>query len=258
MKRVPNFPFFGSLAFFCVFLSFCPVARSQNITLKWPDPPPNQPKPATSSQPGSTSAPQPGPPMGKRPSDGSTVGNIYTNNFFQFSLQFPDGWEASSAGSPMAITNRGGAIVSGTDPVLRSAVQAAALRVYKLLVAVEGKSGGKSYSTRSISIYAVSLPASISGNAAEDFLKVVSSAFVKSGSPLQPTGEPTELSIQGKTLAREDYSGNINNNNARVSQLALVDRGYLILFTIGNPTGDESDDVVAQVMYSLHFYGTAN
>jgi hypothetical protein len=61
-------------------------------------------------------------------------------------------------------------------------------------------------------------------------------------------------------MARLDMTGEVNvqeNSYAvRVSQLAIIERGYLVLFIVSDPSGNESEhDAAAQIINSLHFFG---
>lgn len=119
---------------------------------------------------------------------------------------------------------------------------------------------------RSITITATNLPSDSGGITAEDLLKRAASAIKlgslqdleKSPIPWAPTGDPTEISIGGKRVARLDLTGRINNYTARWSQLAIIDRGYIVQFHFVDESGDATQIQAVQSIKSLRFFGSAN
>src|SRR5579863_8614644 len=75
----------------CASLMFCRITYSQNVTLKWPQKPASEPGPQASAQAKSKNNQQSSAPD-RRPLAGSIVGRTYTNNFFDFSVEFPENW----------------------------------------------------------------------------------------------------------------------------------------------------------------------
>ena len=195
-----------------------------------------------------TEAEHPTAPITPQPNDGSIEGNIYANSFFQFSLPFPDGWRVLSRDS---------------DPEAKNGATA-----YVLLMA--GSPDRQRHGARWITI-AAARPASNSGGiTAEDYLKRQAYAF-KIGSlinllmgraPAWPE-KLREISIDGRPLARLDFTTQLNvqgnNYSARVSELAIIERGYLVMFVFSDPSGSESDhEAAAQTINSLHFFDKTN
>jgi tetratricopeptide (TPR) repeat protein len=183
-----------------------------------------------------------------QPNDGSIEGNTYANSFFQFSLPFPDGWRVLSRDS---------------DPEAKDGAT-----VYVLLMA--GSLDRQRHGARWITIVAAR-PASHSGSmTAEDYLRRQAYA-IKLGSPIAflmgetpiRAEKPTEISIDGRRLARLDLTTQLNvqgnNYSARVSELAIIERGYLVMFVFSDPSGSESNhEAAAQTINSLHFFGQTN
>lgn len=75
----------------CASLMFCRFAYSQTVTLKWPKQPASHPSPPASPQAASTNNQQSS-ALDRRPLAGSIVARTYTNNFFDFSVEFPENW----------------------------------------------------------------------------------------------------------------------------------------------------------------------
>jgi hypothetical protein len=186
----------------------------------------------------------------KQPINGSINGGVYTNNFFQFTVQFPAGWKVMTVGSgPQA--------------------NATAISYVLLLV---GSPDSHMHATRWITIFATRpLAASAPlGVTAEDVakreadaLKAATAMAPSIGNRFRLAGEPSEISIAGKRMARLDVTGQLNVQGKEyeyvTSQLAVTERGYLIVFCFTDPNGQESDrDAARRAMDSLHFFGKPN
>jgi hypothetical protein len=186
----------------------------------------------------------------KQPTDGSINGGVYTNNFFQFTVQFPAGWIVLSTGSgPQA--------------------NAKATSYVLLLV---GSPDSQMHGTRWIAISAARPLASSPpfGVTAEDVAKREADALKAEiamapnlGKKFRPAGEPFEISIARKHLARLDLIGQVNTQgkdyDAVSSQLFIIERGYLVLFNFTDPEGQESDrEASRKAMDSLNFFGNSD
>ena len=248
--------FRGCVVSCCLFSIFVPLARPQNVTLSWPDAPAKQPdapaKPPDAPAKKANATPVPTPktrvtshpssPNVERPTDGSISGNTYTNNFFHFSLPFPEGWK-----------------VLGNDVALEDMNKGDIL----LLV---GWADRQTHGFRSIVISA-NVPPSTSGSiTAMEFLKREADAttlassmnLLKDSIHWQPTEEPTEISIGGKRMARLEMRGPDNSVTTQWSQLAIIDRGYFVLFQFMDLAGNLPGTRAGQTINSLHFFENAH
>jgi hypothetical protein len=183
----------------------------------------------------------------KQPADGSINGGVYTNNFFQFTVQFPTGWKV---------------LTMGDGP------QASAKAISYVLLIV-GSPDSQMHGTRWITIAAVRPPASsapLSVTAEDvakreaDAIKAVTAMVPSIGNKFRPAGEPSEISIAGKRMARLDITGQVNvqgkDYDLVTSQLVIIERGYLVVFCFTDPKGQESDrEAARKAMDSLHFFG---
>lgn len=186
----------------------------------------------------------------EQPTDGSINGGVYTNNFFQFSVQFPTGWKVLSGGS---------------GPQVKAEAIA-----YVLLIV--GSPDSQMHGMRWIAISAAQRPAPsapLSVTAEDvakreaDALKAVTAMDPSMGNKFGLAGEPSEISIAGKRMARLDITGQVNAQGKDydfvASQLAIIERGYLVLFYFSDPKGQESDrEAARKAMDSLHFFGKTN
>lgn len=186
----------------------------------------------------------------KQPTDGLINGGVYTNNFFQFTVQFPTGWKVLSMGS---------------------GPQASAEAISYVLLMV-GSPDSQMHGTRWITIAAAQPPATSAplSFTAEDLAKREGDAFKaitvmapSLGNKVRVAGEPSEISIAGRRIERLDMAGQVNvqgkDYDIAASQLAMIDRGYLVTFYFMDPKGQESDrEAARKAMDSLHFFGKTN
>ncbi len=194
---------------------------------------------------------------GERPDDGSVDRNIYTNKFFQFSLRFPEDWTVMGADAERDIAKLGGEMLAGNDQTLRDAQQAGAAHAYQLLFVTAGKRGEQDYSTRSIQISALDVrvePSIISG---EDFLKSSAKLIQRLHTPLQATGPPIEMFVGGRHLWRMDLAVKVNDSLSRASEIATIEKGYLLLFVLSSPDQTGLDELL-QHMNTLRFTPSSN
>ena len=111
-------------------------------------------------------------------------------------------------------------------------------------------------------------PAPDSGHVtAEEYVKRMADAIRAVNSTGDETmkliGEPTEVSIGGRRMARMDMTVQTNsqgkNETNRGSSLVMIERGWVLIFTLSDTSGTESDsESAAQTINSLHFFGNKN
>jgi hypothetical protein len=184
------------------------------------------------------------------PTNASVREGAYTNNFFQFTVQFPPSWKVLPA--------------DNTADVRDNAV------TYQLLLTGSGDS--QMHGTRFIAIFAArppecSVPFAFT---AEDIakreaegLKTARRWAQRLCRTCQPTGEPVNLKITGKQLTRLDIAGQIivegKDYDAVASLLTTMERGYLIVFFYSDPKGHENENGAARkAMDTLQFSGKTN
>jgi len=166
----------------------------------------------------------------KLPTDGSINGNVYTNNFFQFTLQFPTGWRVlSKAGSGPKVNAEGS---------------------FAYLLLLVGSADSQMRGTRWISISAAHPPAS----SAPLSVNVEDIAKLESGST---------ISVAGRRMARLDTTGQVNvqgkDHGFVSSKLTIIERGYIVDFHFTDPKGQESDrEAARKAIDSMHFFGKTN
>jgi len=194
---------------------------------------------------------------GQRPDDASVDGNIYTNKFFQFSLQFPEDWTVMSADAQKNVAKLGGEMLAGRDQFFLDAHQAFAAHSYPLFFVTAGKSGDRSYSTRSIQISALDPTVTTGITSAADFLTSSAKIAQQLQTPVQSVGPPVGMTVGGRLLWRMDMTMRINDSLSYFTEIVTIERGYLLLFVLSSPDQQGLDEILHS-MSTLRFIQNSN
>ena len=216
---------------------FCRTARSQNVTLKWPQQPASQPKPQAKPNSQQSSA-----LIDRRPLAGSIVGHTYTNKFFDFSIAFPEEWVVVFVNQGPQSDKKG--------------------VVYFLLLV--GGLDKRTNGTRWITIAAARPPgSSMSKKTAENAVEGVANSLNLMASMgldkgFRLIGKRTEMLLGGTRMSRLQFDAEVESQGSsydtRVSQFALVEHGYMLFFLSSDPVNHESDpESATKALDSLHF-----
>lgn len=156
------------------------------------------------------------------------------------------------ADAQKAAARFGGALIAGDDPTLQDAAQAGVAHAYQLLFVMAGRSGGQSYSTRSIQVSAFDSGLDPDITSAVEFLKSSVKVLQRLKAPLQPVGPPVEMSLGGRRVWRMDLTMRLNNSPSCVAEIVTIRKGYVLLFVLSSPDAGGIEELV-QTMNSLHF-----
>jgi hypothetical protein len=165
----------------------------------------------------------------KQPTDGSINGNVYTNNFFQFTVQFPTGWKVLSMGSGPQVS-------------------AKAISYVLLFV---GSPDSQMHGTRWITIAAAHPPASsapLSVNAEDvakreaDALMAVTAMDPNLSREFRLAGEPSEISIAGKRMARLDKKAVQRTGASEVREAGVSSLGQSASARVVGAVGPHESD----------------
>jgi hypothetical protein len=210
------------------------------------------------SQPKSPADVTPNGTVALAPTDGLVKDGIYTNSFFQFSIEFPRAWKILDTGTPIKRNNTGPA--AGLIPHAENSVEAG----YSLFWA--GTVDKQTQNLHGVMICAFKPTASAPNATPEKFvraeanaIKVVAAEYLKNGqTPALAAGEPTESHISGRRVARLDETGEMNQKPAKFVHLVTDERGYLILFIFFDSTEDVANYQASKEITSLRFFGRKN
>jgi hypothetical protein len=260
MKRLQYLLINASGVFVGLLVLFCSVLQAQNLALSLPEVPGSPvAMQSVASQSNSVVASKPSAPATGVPTDHIVKDGGYTNNFFRFSIQFPEAWKILGTGTPLTQTGNGGVVAGGIAPVAGGNIASGYVLFWAGTV---DQTKGQHW----VVICAVK-PTSSARNATPekylkaeaDALKLGSAEYLKKGqTPPLVAGEPTEFRIAGRRMSRLDETGEVNGKAASLVTLAIDERGYLILFMFSDPVGDESNYQAAKAISSLRFIGRAN
>jgi tetratricopeptide (TPR) repeat protein len=173
-------------------------------------------------------------PSGPKLDDGSVSDNVYTNNFFGFTYEFPRAWVSLSSDAARAVMEIGGAIVSTGDPTETDLRKAAGRKGHPLLYAVESRAGNQAISMKSVMVSAFDLG---TGPALtpESYLKSIGQRFKQAGAPIEPNGAPVLRTIGGRNFWKGDFLVHTSRGTSYVSQFVSIDKGCLLLFVLSSP-----------------------
>ena len=250
----------GLRVIYGLLMLFCSVSQAQNLAQSLTEAPGSRPgMQSATSQPNSVTTSRPSAPITGVPTDHVVKDGTYSNNFFQFSIQFPQAWKILRTGAPLAQTGNGG-ITGGIATPPASSIETG----YVLFWA--GTVDKQTQGPRWVYILAVKPSSSGRNVTAEKYLKTEaevvkagSAEYLKKGqTPPRTAGEPTEFRISGRRMFRLDETAQVNNRATSVVWLAIDEHGYLILFMFADPSGDESNYQAAKTIGSLRFFARAN
>jgi tetratricopeptide (TPR) repeat protein len=193
---------------------------------------------------------------GANPEGGSISGNNYTNRFFGFTYDFPKGWTPLSSDAARAVTEIGGAFISTGDPTEADAKKAAQRNGHSLLYVVEGRVGNQPISMKSVMINALDLAAA-PGLTPESLLKSVGQRFKQTGVPMELSGAPERIMIDGREFWKGNFAIQTATGTRCGSQFVTADKGYLLMFILGSPDTPGLRDIEASLT-SLHFLTAPN
>jgi hypothetical protein len=249
----------GLRVIYGLLMLFCSVSQAQNLAQSLPEAPGSRPgMQSATSQPNSVTTSRPSAPITGVPTDHVVKDGTYRNNFFQFSIQFPQVWKILGTGAPLTQTGSG-SITGGIATPPGSSIETR----YVLFLA--GTVDKQTQGPRWVYILAVK-PSSGRNVTAEKYLKTEaevvkagSAEYLKKGqTPPRTAGEPREFRISGRRMFRLDETAQVNNRATNVVWFAIDEHGYLILFMFADPTGDESNYQAAKTINSLRFFGRAD
>ena len=171
---------------------------------------------------------------GSKLEDGDVSENVYTNEFFGFTYEFPKGWVSLSSEAARAVMEIGGAFISTGDPTEADVRKAAETKGHSLLYIVEGRVGNQPISMKSVMVNVFDLGTG-PGLTPESFLKYAGQRFKQTGVPMNLNEEPQQIMIGGRSFWKEDFTVQTTTGTVYGSQFVTINRGYLLMFSLGGP-----------------------
>jgi Flp pilus assembly protein TadD len=192
---------------------------------------------------------------GSEPDIGSVSGNVYTNQFFGFSFEFPKGWTVLDAGAARVTAEAGGAILANGDPTLQDAQHAATRIAHPLFYATEGLTKDGAISVRSVQIHALDVSAAPGLKSPEDYLTglaAMRSQFVRTAT--EPMGKPEPLQVGGRPFWKLNMSTRVGNALLSEAEIVAIQKRYVLIFVVVGPDTASRDDLVKTIQ-AVHFLG---
>ena len=139
-----------------------------------------------------------------KPDSGSIVENLYTNDFFGFTFEFPKGWSDQGQAARNYLTEMDEATISGADPTIKAMLEVAAKRKTILLSVFEHPVGSPVQFNSGIVVIAEDasfVPGMKNGS---DYILRMKAAIKASQADWKILREPTDITFGGIIFSRMD------------------------------------------------------
>jgi TonB family protein len=189
---------------------------------------------------------------GPKPSDGAVTGNVYSNTFFGFSYQFPKGWTVLDARKSEFAVRIGGSIMANGDPILLDVTEVAARNAYPLLFVAKEATKEIKPTFTVIQIQALDRKFAPEAKSGEEFARLTAEMMRARSSAVTINGAPEKFSIAGEEFWKLKMDTSSNHTVSHSVEVAMMAKGYLLLFVFSSPDAARLDDLVG-TMQSLRF-----
>lgn len=191
------------------------------------DNPETTPAPDATSQPEAAAAPSP--PAPTKPTEGALGPGTYRNDFFGFSLSFPESWEVLSSAQRRMTQETGAQIVAGDDRRLREAMNVANEHTHALLMIMEQPLGSNTTQFNpSLQIGAVNMAALGDESNVASFLQQTANVLQNSRLKAQVVNRPQPVEIGGKTFYESMLQTDAVGTTAKLRYYATRQGDYML------------------------------
>ncbi len=184
-----------------------------------------------------------------RPESGRVANDVYTSDFFGFTMTLPKGWEVEDAAALRRSVDENLKKLYGSDPQGQAAGQEAAARAFMLLSA-EGRLEMEAVPSQ-VQIAAEQLPEDAGVESGKDYLDAVGAVPPLAGLELKPLHEPAEVRLGGQPFWRQDYSASTTINGKPVAisyaEYVSIQKGYALILSFWT---DTPEHLAALVKYA--------
>ena len=188
----------------------------------------------------------------EQPDDGFLSENVYTNRFFGFSYRFPKGWNVLKAEQGKAMLRLGTSFFASGDPTAKDVAEAAADNWHQLLLVSKQTTKDISTSTNLIQIEAMSTHLAPQLKTGAEYLEAARTFLVRSGKMSSMADPPERFEFAGRTFWKTRLDFPVNNVVAHEIEVAVIEKGYCILFIFASSEASTLDEIAA-TMNSLRF-----
>lgn len=187
----------------------------------------------------------------ERPDAGTTSGNVYANEFFDLTFEFPKGWIPHGDATKRHLMEVGNEKLSTAMPGSETAIRVAEKRVYNLLTVFEnelGTPGVRFFRSEILMAEDVSYAPGV--KTGKDYLLNVLPLMKKQG--YDRFSEITETEIGDRTFYRADLSKQATQDvRAYQAYFATIVRGYAVSLIVSTEDPDETAKLAQNPQ--LHF-----
>jgi len=190
-----------------------------------------------------------------RPEDGSISGNVYTNEFFEFSFEFPSGWSVQTDGPKRSIGESGTGTANKGDLGEKGILDPLTSGTHSLLHLLQHPIGASARVNPEILILAKDVSCSTSPVTGEKVLLDLKVELARRYSRFnfEVIHEPMNVTLGGKVFSRMDASMDSPNGiSLYQGYVSTVLNGYALIFVLDAGKSERLDDLV-QTLNTLRF-----
>jgi TonB family protein len=169
-----------------------------------------------------------------RLNDGFLSDNIYNNRFFNFSYEFPAGWQVQDAEAGKRILRAGKALIGGHDPINADIAEMMNQAATTLLVVAKLDTKELTPIASSIQIQVPGLAFVPKNFTAEDFIRSVAGSAHGLIGTATVTRPPEQFAVDGHAFWRFASDYEINKVTVHVVEAATKEKGYLLIFVFSS------------------------
>ncbi|MEM8806985.1 MAG: hypothetical protein AAGF01_13245 [Cyanobacteria bacterium P01_G01_bin.38] len=172
------------------------------------------------------------------PDEAKVEAGKYSNEFFEFTMAFPDAWAIASEETTDGLQDTGADMLAGDDEALKSSIKAAEKNTYQLLMISEQPVGAPTTEFNPNLVVMAEKVSHLPGIASgSEYLANVSNLLLQTDLPYTPDGEPYAVEIGGREFHRADFTLSTAGIEIKQSYLATVDKGYALGFILSGTDG---------------------
>ena len=188
-----------------------------------------------------------------QPEDGSISGNVYTNDFFEFTFEFPSGWFVQTDGTKESVGESGRGTANKGDLGEKGILDPLTIGTHPLLHLLQHPIGASAPVNPEILILAGDVSCSAGLDTGEKILLGLKMELARHYSNFQVIHEPMNVTLGGKVFSRMDARMDSPNGISLYQTYAsTVLNGYALVFVLDAGKPKRLDDLF-QTLNTLQF-----
>ena len=188
-----------------------------------------------------------------QPEDGSISGNVYTNDFFEFTFEFPKGWFVQSNGANKSLVESGTKAMDKGGPGEKGIFDPQVIGSHALLNLLQHPIGASAPVNSEILVVAQDVSCTPGLETGENVLLGLKMELARRYSNFMVIHEPKNVTLGGKVFSRMDTSMDAHNGTSLYqSYVSSVLNGYALVFVLDAGKSKRLDDLF-QTLNTLQF-----